>query len=84
MSDPTVQVNYIGLGDLIEAQKHKSFTDPRMAEDEDALGILIANHLEWDGAAILKVASYALTDGNFHTEATAVDHLLERLLKDMP
>jgi hypothetical protein len=60
------------LADLIEAQKYESFTEPDKATDEEALGILIARHLGWDGDAILLVAEEALTEANFHDEAAAV------------
>lgn len=37
-------------------------------EDADAIGIMVSNYLEWDGAAIIRAFSSALEDANFHTE----------------
>jgi hypothetical protein len=67
MSKPTSK-----LKALIEQQKQESFTDPSTATDEDALGILVARHFEWDGEAILRTFEEALTDANFHAEAEKV------------
>ncbi len=61
------------LAELIDAQKRQSFTDPSKARDEDALGILISQHFEWDGLAIMLVARAALEDANFHTEAAIIE-----------
>lgn len=68
-----------GLSALVEAQKQASFTDPSTASDEEALGILLANHLEWDGAAILRVTEAALEDANFHTESEQIATIRESL-----
>lgn len=54
---------------LIEERKRRSFTDPSQASDEEALGILISQHFQWDGYAIIRTFAEALTDANFHTEA---------------
>lgn len=37
-------------------------------EDADAVGIMVSNYLEWDGAAIIRAFSSALEDANFHKE----------------
>ena len=66
------------LDALIQEQKHRSFTDPAKASDEDALGIVIAHHFEWDGHAILRTAAAALEDANFHGEAGEVLAMVER------
>lgn len=57
---------------LIDQQKATSFREPEKASDEEALGILISQHLGWDGDAILQVAEAALTDANFHSEAAEI------------
>lgn len=67
---------------MILDQKHSSFKDPDAASDTDALGILIARHLEYDGLAILEVALAALEDANFKDEADGVARLLDRARKD--
>lgn len=64
---------------LIEAQKQESFTDPSTASDEDALGVLISHHTEWDGAAILRIAAFAMEDANFHSEAETLNKMAEAL-----
>ncbi len=61
------------LAALIDAQKAQSFTEPSKASDEDALGILISQHFEWDGHAIMRVARAALEDANFHIEAATIE-----------
>lgn len=66
-----------GLRELIERQKQVSFIDPATAEDEDALGILIARHVGWDGAAIMRISAWALEDANFHTEAATLIEMAE-------
>jgi len=42
----------------------------------ETLGVDLAHLLKWDGVAILKVARAALEDANFHTEALAVEELI--------
>lgn len=37
-------------------------------EDADAIGGMVSNYLEWDGAAIIRAFSSALEDANFHDE----------------
>ena len=64
------------LGEMIEEQKQESFSDPSKHTDEEALGILIAHHFEWDGLAILRTFFNALEDANFHTEAAKVHEMI--------
>jgi hypothetical protein len=55
------------LAELIETQKHESFTDPSQASDMEALGILIAKHVSWNGQEIVQAFLSALEDANFHS-----------------
>lgn len=66
----------MSLQALIDQKKQEAFTDPSTASDEDALGILIAQHFGWDGHAILRTAGFALEDANFHTEAEQVRKMM--------
>jgi hypothetical protein len=59
----------------IEHVKTDGFTKDYQASDEEALGIVLAQFFEWDGVAVLKTASYALEDANFHTESAVLDDL---------
>ena len=40
--------------------------DPRVT-DADALGIIVAKYLKWDGADIMETMHSALEDANYHT-----------------
>ena len=51
----------------IKLKKETSFTDPTMATDEDALGILISQFSKWDGQKIFHTAFQAFEDSNFHS-----------------
>lgn len=72
------------LAACVAVQREISFTDPSTADPEDALGILIAKHLQWDGHAILRVAFWALEDANFHSEAETIVRLLKELGEPAP
>jgi hypothetical protein len=69
------------LAGLIDAQKRESFRPEILdqIDDEKACGVLLAHYFDFDGAALLAVAAAALTDANFHEEATCVRALLETL-----
>ena len=78
-----------GLDQLIQAiAEHtaaNSFTSGKSdtAELQDAgLGIAIAHWARWDGERILRVASAALQDANFHSEDAQVRQMLEGLHKE--
>lgn len=62
---------------LIDAQRKQSFRPEYQAtvSDANALGILVAHHLHWDGDAILEMAAAALQDANFDHEAMGVRRL---------
>lgn len=47
--------------------------------DAELMGILVAKYFRWGGEDILKTASVALEDANFHAENTVVEGLLEAL-----
>ena len=78
-----------GLSQLIQAIAERSaansFTSGKSdtAELQDAgLGIAIAHWARWDGERILRVASAALQDANFHSEDAQVRQMLEDLHKE--
>lgn len=45
-------------------------------ETLEAIGCALAYAASWDGRAIMKVMSYALTDANFHGAASKVDRMI--------
>jgi hypothetical protein len=67
------------LQQLIESQKQASFIDPSTASDDEALGILVSNHYEWDGIGIMRAFAAALEDANFHTNARMIDDWIDAL-----
>ena len=78
-----------GLNQLIQAiAEHtaaNSFTSGKSdtAELQDAgLGIAIAHWARWDGERILRVASAALQDANFHSADAQVRQMLEDLHRE--
>lgn len=69
----------MSLQSLINARKKKAFMPDYDASDEEALGLVISSHFEWDGLAILKSLMYALEDANFHTEAALVEEMIKKV-----
>ena len=67
------------LDDLIQIQKKQSFVKKfrNNVTNQEALGILISQHFEWDGIDILRTCAEALTDANFHKEASIVENLIK-------
>ena len=61
------------LTKLAEQRAHASFVQGYKSTEEEALGLVIATHFGWDGAAIMRVFAAALEDANFHTEAAHVN-----------
>ena len=59
--------------------KAKSFVKTYKATDEEAIGLLLSRFFKWDGACIMKAASYALEDSNFHTESDAIDEMVKKV-----
>lgn len=51
----------------LDTYKHNAFTEPAKVKDAEALGVLISQHLGWDGQAIFEAARAAFEDANFHT-----------------
>lgn len=49
------------------------------AEIDEALGIAISVWAEWDGLKIMRVFHAALEDANFHSEASQVDDMIEKV-----
>jgi len=52
---------------VIQLVKEKAFINPDQATDADALGIIVAKYLKWDGADIIETMFSALEDANYHT-----------------
>jgi hypothetical protein len=65
------------LQELIDEVKKESFIKGYKATNEEAFGILISHYAEYDGIEILRTASYALENSNFHKEKEKVDMLVE-------
>ena len=61
---------------VIKLVKETAYVDPNdpRATDADALGIIVAKYLKWDGCDIMETMFSALEDANFHD-------LNKRLLK---
>ena len=51
----------------IKLKKETAFVNPEKATDEDALGILVSQFVEWDGQKIFEVSYNAFENSNFHT-----------------
>ncbi len=66
------------LTELADAKAKTTFVDTYEASEEEALGLVIAHHFEWDGCAIMRVFQAALEDANFHTEAAVVQEWLDQ------
>lgn len=64
------------LRPIIAAVAHTAFVRGANASDEDALGIVIAHYLEWDGLRILSAFEKALEDANCHGEARKVRDMI--------
>ena len=73
MSVPKAQVQA-----LIAAKRATAFPDPSQASDAEALGLLVAEWADWDGATIIEALSAALEDANYHTLAGAIEDLLRQ------
>ena len=55
------------LQQLIKQTKEKYFLKPSKATDEEVLGVIISQHLKWNGEKIVNTFSNALEDANFHS-----------------
>ena len=62
---------------VLKEIKSKSFVKGYEASDEEAMGLLVSKYFEWNGDAILKTASLALEDANFHNESAIVEALIK-------
>ena len=53
---------------VIKLVKETAYTDPndQRVTDADALGIIVAKYLKWDGGDIMETMFSALEDANFH------------------
>lgn len=72
----------VALGSLIDRQKLHSFRleYQATATDEEALGIMVSQFFEWDGAAIMRTLAEALEDANFHSEVEKLRETFPELL----
>lgn len=72
---------------LAVEQAKKSFTRDgygMMTRDEritEGLALLLSHYFEWSGADILKVASLALEDANFHRESSQLDTMIQEITR---
>lgn len=62
---------------MLKNIKAKSFVKGYEASDEEAMALLVSKFFEWNGDAILKTASLALEDANFHKESGIVEALIK-------
>jgi len=71
----------MNLQTIIENKINTAFVPEYRSEAKapEALGLVIAEYHGWDGVKILQTAISALEDANFHTEAAAVQELLDNL-----
>ena len=67
------------LGNPIQRTIGEFYADDRNVTEEHVLGIMIAVHFGWDGLKILKAASAALEDANFHGECELVEQMIENI-----
>ena len=51
-------------------------------QNTEKMGIELSQNLKWDGFAILEVSVAALTDSNFHKEASVINEMLNKLKSD--
>lgn len=70
------------LKSLVARAKRDRFTPGYKATDAEALGLLVAGYFQWDGVAILRTASRALEDANFHKESAVLDGLAAKYAPD--
>jgi len=57
------------MPEVIKLVRQSAYTDPNdpRVTDADALGIIVAKYLKWDGADIMETMHSALEDANYHT-----------------
>jgi len=69
---------------LLEVKKEMAFVPEyrTSATDEETLGILISQYLEWDGFKIMQVCLDALEDANFHTLGSRIEELVSTYFKE--
>lgn len=72
----------LSLRVLVNRAKRDRFTTGYKATDAEAMGLLVAGFFNHDGVAILRTASSALEDANFHQDAAVVDRLVARHAPD--
>jgi hypothetical protein len=73
------------LKQLIEEQKQKSFVSPKQITDEEVLGLLISQYLEWNGKKIFDTSYFAFEDSNFHKKhLESLRCCIELIEEDIP
>lgn len=55
------------LKKIIHDTKKIAFTNPKLATDEDALGLIVSNLCQYNGQKIFNVLYRAFEDSNFHS-----------------
>ena len=61
---------------ILQDIKKDAFKDPLATPDEKAFGLLLSNYFDFNGFAVLETAYAALTDCNFHSEAEAIQKII--------
>lgn len=69
---------------LLETKKEIAFVPEYRASatDEETLGILVSQYLEWDGFKIMQVCLNALEDANFHTLGNKIEEIMSTYFKE--
>ena len=67
------------LGTAIRNTTRERYPDVRTVSAEEVLGAMIATHFEWNGLSILKTASAALEQANFHDECALVEQMIRNV-----
>lgn len=66
---------------LIESVKNEVFEKEYRSQvtDAEVLGIMISKYFSWNGIEVLKTASSALEDCNYHSENAEIVKMIEHV-----
>lgn len=64
---------------LIKEKKSTAFVKGYEASDAETLGILIANHFQWDGERIFQTMFNAFQDANYHSFNREMSELWKKM-----
>ena len=70
------------LGRLIHERMEQMQRNDALSEDMGeaaVLGLMMSEHFRWSGLPILKAASAALEDANFHLECELVEQMIRNI-----